>query len=95
MKDLCLTEPKMWSLVCHENLRQLEKWGVQDHDPFEWLAFALEELGELSEAISEHRFRDGIPDNVVKEAIQAATLCLKIAEMYKHKVDVGVGLEEG
>jgi len=87
MEDLCLTDPWLWSLVCHENLYQLEKWGVQDHNPFEWLAFTTEELGELSNAISEEYYRDGKPEDVVKEAIQLATLALKIAEMYKHKVE--------
>jgi hypothetical protein len=82
MKDLALTATKLISLVYRENARQLEKWGIQDHDPFRWLAFALEELGELSAAIAEYHFRNGSPEDVVKEAIQAATLCLKIAEMF-------------
>jgi Holliday junction resolvasome RuvABC DNA-binding subunit len=69
-------------LVYRENVRQLEKWGVQDHDAFEWLGFASEELGELAKAISEHRWRNGSPESVIKEAIQTVTLCLKIAEMY-------------
>lgn len=85
MKDLCLTDPKMWSLICHENLAQLEKWGVQDHSPFEWLTYTAEELGETAKAIGEEYYRNGDSKAVVKEAIQAATLCLKIAEMYKHK----------
>ena len=86
MKDLCLTTD-VWLLVCQENHRQIEKWGVQDHDPFEWLGFTLEELGETSEAISEHRFRNGSASDVVKEAIQVATLALKIAEMYQNGGD--------
>lgn len=84
MKDLCLaSEPSIWQLVCRENVRQLEKWGVQDHDPFQWLAFATEELGELSEAIADYHFRGGKPETVVSEAVQTATLCLKIAEMFR------------
>jgi NTP pyrophosphatase (non-canonical NTP hydrolase) len=82
MKDLALATGKVMPLVYRENLRQLEKWGVQDHDPFQWLAFALEELGELSEAISEYHFCQGDTSDVVKEAVQVATLCLKIAEMF-------------
>jgi len=84
MKDLCLATGKVMPLVYKENHRQLEKWGVQDHHPFSWLAFTLEELGELSEAISEHLFREGLAEDVVKEAIQTATLALKIAEMYQN-----------
>ena len=82
MKDLCLTTPGLMPLVFRENHRQIEKWGVQDHEAFEWLGFATEELGELAEAIGEHHFRGGNPKDCVKEAIETATLCLKIAEMY-------------
>uniref|UniRef100_A0A6M3LSQ5 NTP pyrophosphohydrolase MazG putative catalytic core domain-containing protein n=1 Tax=viral metagenome TaxID=1070528 RepID=A0A6M3LSQ5_9ZZZZ len=87
MKDLCLTDEsfiELKSLVLHENLRQLEKWGVQDHEPFEWLGFATEELGETAQAIGEFCYRGGLAEDVVKEAIQTATLMLKIAEMYQH-----------
>lgn len=83
MKDLCLVGNAMWAEVLIENKRQLDKWGRQDRTPFEWLAFVTEELGELSEAISEHHFREGLCESVVKEAIQVATLALKIAEMYQ------------
>ena len=82
MKDLCLVTD-IWELVKQENHCQLEKWGIQDRTPFEWLAFATEELGELAKAISEYHFRHGSPEDCVKEAIQSATLCLKIAEMFK------------
>ncbi len=82
MKDLCLATPGLMPLVYRENVRQLEKWGVQDHSSFEWLGFATEELGELSKAISEHPFREGKTEDVVHEAIETATLCLKIAEMF-------------
>jgi NTP pyrophosphatase (non-canonical NTP hydrolase) len=84
--DKCLTDEsfvKLKSMIMHENLRQLEKWGVQTHTPFEWLTYATEELGELANAISEFEYREGLVEDVVKEAIQTATLCLKIAEMYQ------------
>jgi NTP pyrophosphatase (non-canonical NTP hydrolase) len=82
MKDLCLKSPLLDGLIARENLRQLKKWGVQDRHPFEWLAYATEELGELARAISEHVYRNGPGCNIVKEAIQTATLSLKIAEMF-------------
>lgn len=34
--------------VANERLRQLEKWGVQNHTHVEWLAIAVEELGEAA-----------------------------------------------
>jgi NTP pyrophosphatase (non-canonical NTP hydrolase) len=70
-------------LLCmEENTRQLNKWGIQTRTPFEWLTYTTEELGELANAISEHYYRGGTAEEVVKEAIQTATLVLKIAEMY-------------
>ena len=66
-----------------ENQRQLRKWGVQTHTAFEWLTYTTEELGELANAISEHEYRGGNSKDVVKEAIQVATLALKIAEMFE------------
>lgn len=88
MKDLCFGVIDVHKAVENENKHQLDKWGVQDHSPFEWLAFTTEELGELANAISEHYYRDGDRQDVAKEAIQVATLALKIAEMYRHGMDV-------
>jgi len=51
MKDLCLVNPQLYNMIGEENDRQLQKWGVQDHLPAEWLMFTTEELGELAEAI--------------------------------------------
>jgi len=84
MKDLCFNtyQSKIAPLLEAENMRQLKKWGIQDREPFEWLGFATEELGETANAIGEFTFRCGNPEDVVKEAIQTATLMLKIAEMF-------------
>ena len=75
----------LMSMVEAENQIQLKKWGVQDRTPFEWMTYATEEVGELAQAIAEHHYRGGSANNVVKEAIQTATLALKIAEMYLHE----------
>jgi hypothetical protein len=83
MIDLCL-ETNIGNLIYEENLRQIDKWGIQDHEPFEWLGFATEELGETAKAIGEFTYRGGLAEDVVKEAIQTATLMLKIAEMYQN-----------
>lgn len=69
-------------LINDENDRQLHKWGVQTRSGFEWLTYAAEEAGELAEAISEHEYRGGSREKVIKEAIQLATLAIKIAEIY-------------
>ena len=88
MKDLLLHNPKIWEAIGDENRQQIEKWGIQDREPFEWLAFITEELGELASAISEWTWRKGIKKDVIKEAIQVATLAMKIAEMFEADVSV-------
>ena len=88
MKDLCLQTNNFHKEIEEENQRQLDKWGIQDHHPFAWLAFATEELGEVSDAISQYLYHSGDREEVVKEAIQTATLCIKIAEMFKHHRDI-------
>ncbi len=82
MKDLQLSNPKLFDMVIIESKRQIQKWGIQNRSPFEWLAYVTEEIGEVSCTISEWYYRGGLQENVVKESIQAATLCLKIAEMF-------------
>ena len=79
---------KLKELVLAEHSRQLNKWGVQERTSFEWMDYLTEELGELAEAISEKEYRSddfSRPEytrNIVEEAIQVATLSLKIAEMF-------------
>ena len=80
---------KQWILkkIKDENINQLDKWGIQTHSAFEWLAYTTEELGELAQAISEVEYRDGEKEQVVKEAVQVATLALKIAEMFEKNLE--------
>ena len=88
MKDLCLRGLTfLEDAVIHENSRQLYKWGIQDHLASEWVMFTVEELGELANAINEWNCRCGDAREVVKEAIQMATLTLKIAEMFQDLVE--------
>ncbi len=68
--------------VEREGQRQVDKWGIQRRTPFEWMTYLTEEVGELAQAVSEAEYRNGDDNDVVREAIQAATLALKIAEMY-------------
>ena len=83
MKDLHFTTDTIIPLIVAEDIRQLNKWGIQDRSPSEWLMFATEELGETAKAIGEFQYRGGLAEDVVKEAIQTATLMLKIAEMFQ------------
>ena len=73
----------LMSAVGKENFRQLAKWGNQKHTLPEWLMFLTEEIGELAEAIAEFEYRKGAACLIYDEAIEVATLALKIAEMIK------------
>ncbi len=72
--------------IRNEDQRQIAKWGIQSRTAFEWMTDIAEEVGETARAISEHEYRGGNPGEVVAEAIQAATLLLKIAEIF-HRID--------
>ena len=82
--DLFLKHDK-WILekVRAEIKYQQNKWGLQTHSAYEWLTYTAEELGSLAKAIGEYEYRSGTKERVVSEAIQVATLALKIAEMYE------------
>jgi len=67
--------------IADENQRQLSIWGVQSHTLPEWLMYLIEEVGELAKAISEFMYRGEKSSNIYDEAIQVATLALKISEM--------------
>lgn len=84
LTDRQLEDPNLFPLVLKEGQRQVAKWGVQTRSGFEWVTYLTEEVGELAEAVSEHRYRGGSWRDVQTEAIQVATLALKIAEMYSH-----------
>ena len=89
MKDLSLVSlPKLIELVKAEHQRQIELNGKsQDLQSIEWGSLASEEHGELIQSINDFWFKvdiDGeiLAREVVKEAIESATLHLKIAEMF-------------
>lgn len=67
--------------VTEESKRQLTKWGIQTHTLDRWNTIISEEYGELSTAILEYDLRA-----IYDEAIQVATLSLKIAEMALHEL---------
>jgi len=73
---------KLEELIFKEHEHQIKKWGVQTHSIWEWLGYTTEELGSLAKAVGEWNYREGPSDKIVSEAIQVATLALKIAEMF-------------
>ena len=91
MRDLCFRNADLMGLIGDENIRQIKKWGIQNRLPSEWIMFATEEMGETAKAIGEWNYRYGLAENVVKEAVQTATLMLKIAEMFQDVANNGGG----
>ncbi len=71
--------------IIEENRKQIDKWGIQKHTLFVWQTALTEEVGELAEAILKNHFDKESLSNIFKEAIQTATLALKIAEMTGQK----------
>jgi len=83
LTDNCFKKfDRLMRMVKDEHNNQVRKWGIQTHTPFEWLTYTTEELGSLAKAIGEYEYRDGTKNKIISEAIQVATLSLKIAEMY-------------
>jgi hypothetical protein len=82
------TLDKLVTWIKHENLTQIKKWGIQERTLPEWLMFLGEEVGELNEACAEFEYRNGDIDNIAKEALQVATLALKIMEIAQNPFGV-------
>ena len=80
-KDLLLTKETLDDLIKDvekENINQINKWGIQTHSMCRWVTITAEEFGSIAKAVLNED-----KDRVYAEAIQVATLCLKIAEMVK------------
>lgn len=85
--DLCLVGAsfdEIKQMVQEENRKQLDKWGIQQHTLTTWHTILSEEVGSLAKAVLCHEFGNGEKKDIVKEAIQVATLALKIAETVKN-----------
>jgi NTP pyrophosphatase (non-canonical NTP hydrolase) len=68
-----------------ERVNQVNKWGVQNHTPIEWLAILTEEVGEVSKEALEYHFKKFYPENgqlqrYEKELIQVAAVALAMLE---------------
>lgn len=86
LKDLLLLSiDDLMLKILEENQRQIMKWGIQERTAAEWILYLTEEAGEVAKATCEWIYREGNPKEIVKEAIQVATLALKIAEMIEEE----------
>lgn len=72
-------------LVRAERARQNNKWGVQNHDPYHWLAIWMEEIGETAKAILENEFSNGVGhngDHIAVELIQSIAVGVAMLECF-------------
>lgn len=68
--------------VIAEGDRQISLHGIQTRTLSEWMLFLTEEVGELSSAIQDVEYWNKDTEEIKKEAIQVATLALKIANFF-------------
>jgi len=85
MREMIFKDPRVWlddiNPLIREDERQIKKWGIQEASPFEWLSYLVEEVGELAKAITEFDRGIEFKAKISEEAIQVATLALKISKM--------------
>lgn len=66
--------------VVAEQLRQMDKWGVQNHTDDRWALILLEEVGEVAEAILS---LDG--DAMRAELVQVAAVAVTWIECFDRR----------
>lgn len=71
---------KVFDAITRERERQDIKWGVQDHDPFTWIAVLTEEVGEFSQAALHLKYGGKKAKGFREEAIQMAAVATAIIE---------------
>ena len=90
--------------VGKERIRQEEKWGEQNHDPFTYLAILGEEVGESNQAALEAKFSNKTEAtwdykqllNYREELIQVAAVAVAMVECLDRNrwANFGCGLKE-
>jgi len=65
--------------ILFERQKQDEKWGVQNHNPWYWLAILMEEVGEVAHAICGKRNNFL---NYREELIQVAAVAVAMVESF-------------
>lgn len=66
--------------VFEERLKQLTKWGEQNHRVGDWILILSEEFGEAAKEANEIRFRKADPSNYRAELIQVAAVAVAAIE---------------
>ena len=71
--------------VLREQNRQLDKWGLQNHHPHQYLTILTEEVGEVAEAIlkTEGEGNTMTWDDVIKELVEVQAVAQSMIESIK------------
>lgn len=79
--EATLNAPALAS-VLEERIRQEEKWGEQNHNPYVYLSILMEEVGEMAQAALQTQYggKHGGLDHLREEAVQTAAVALAIVE---------------
>lgn len=74
--------------VENERIRQNKKWGLQNHNPVEWIAILAEEVGEAAkEAVDMHLENINRVKQYRKEVIQAAAVAVQMVESLDRQLE--------
>jgi len=79
-EDRVAVHSKALGSVLNERVKQNEKWGEQNHDPFTYLAVLGEEYGELCQAALQTKYGGPAAAGLREEAVQTAAVALAIVE---------------
>ncbi len=67
--------------VVEERQRQHNKWGVQNHEPGDWMLILMEEVGEFSQAVLDARSGDpAVRANIRTELVQFIAVGMAMLE---------------
>lgn len=83
---------KVVELVRAERLRQIEKWGKQEHGSFVWVNILVEEVGEASQAALHDVFGGKAKGTFLTEMIHVAAVAVQIIESLV-EIDYGKQVE--
>lgn len=82
MNDITRIELNEFLPVLTEQHRQLKKWGLENHHPYQYLSILLEEVGEVAEAINK-TCSEGCTktwDDVIEELVHVQAVAQSMIE---------------
>jgi hypothetical protein len=63
-----------------QRVKQLNKWGTQDHNPKMWVAILGEEYGEVCKEVAETHVKDFDPVAYREECLHVAAVALAMVQ---------------